>query len=373
MTPNADQTDTDFDGLGDACDTDDDNDGVDDAADNCPIDNNPDQADLDGDGIGDACDADVDGDGIDDDFDNCPLVGNPSQDNTDFDAQGDACDDDDDGDDLLDGADNCPLVFNPGQLDLDGDGVGDLCDYEKDGEPDHFLSYQIKRSKGEPKFDKLEVFLADQFAAGFFRVEKRVALLNPANKNDEGITDPETHLMGYKVKGPKFKLKNIPLENQFGEFLVDVEKPERLLVPASKDLFDLLPPPDSSTHNVDHFLCYKIEDHDDDDDGDDDDDDDDDDASKFQAFVVDQFDQPKLFEIKKPRWLCNPVDKNGEGIKNPDNQLVCYTVKPAKGQPKHERVEGIFLNDQFGPARVDTKKERELCVPSGSSAPTTHR
>jgi hypothetical protein len=68
---NADQTDTDGDGAGDACDDDSDNDGVIDGVDNCPFDANPGQEDADGDGVGDACDDDSDGDGVSDDQDNC--------------------------------------------------------------------------------------------------------------------------------------------------------------------------------------------------------------------------------------------------------------------------------------------------------------
>ena len=97
--------------------------------------------------------------------------------------------------------------------------------------------------------------------------------------------------------------------------------------------------------------------------GDDDDDDDGGSHLPVQAFVVDQFNQPKVFDVRRPTRLCNPVDKDDEGIKNPNNQLLCYQVKPARGEPKHIRIKNIFVHDQFGPNKVDTKKERELCVP----------
>lgn len=105
-----DQTDTDGDGKGNACEADDDGDGLADKADNCPVDYNVDQANTDGDGQGDACDGDDDADGVLDAADNCALVGNPSQANFDGDGNGDACDGDDDADAIADQSDACPAT-----------------------------------------------------------------------------------------------------------------------------------------------------------------------------------------------------------------------------------------------------------------------
>jgi len=114
--------DNDGDTIPDACDNcpydpdnDIDDDGICGDVDNCPFTPNPDQADDDRDGLGDACD-------------NCVFTSNPGQPDNDADGQGDVCDFDDDNDTIFDADDNCPWMANSDQTDTDGDGVGDACD-----------------------------------------------------------------------------------------------------------------------------------------------------------------------------------------------------------------------------------------------------
>jgi len=117
---NRDQTDSDGDGIGDACEPDSDRDGVADDQDNCLNVANPDQTDSNGDGIGDACEAviDSDGDGVADNQDNCKNVANPDQADSDGDRFGNLCD-------------TCKSAANPDQADSDGDRIGDACDFSE--------------------------------------------------------------------------------------------------------------------------------------------------------------------------------------------------------------------------------------------------
>jgi hypothetical protein len=80
--------------------------------------------------------------------------------------------------------------------------------------------------------------------------------------------------------------------------------------------------------------------------------------------VVDQFSQPKHLDLKKPTRLCAPADKNDEPRENPEGHLLCYQAVPARGEPRHVRLEGLHVTDQFGPQPLDTLEEEELCVPS---------
>ncbi|THH39290.1 PKD domain-containing protein [Neolewinella litorea] len=146
-TPNPDQSistfyaDTDGDGYGDpnnfiqACEQP--AGFVANADDNCPTVSSPDLTDTDNDGIGDACDNDDDGDGVVD-ADDCdpldPAIGAAQTyyADTDGDGFGDPADSlvacaKPDGY-VLNGTDNCPTIANADQKDTDGDGLGDACD-----------------------------------------------------------------------------------------------------------------------------------------------------------------------------------------------------------------------------------------------------
>jgi hypothetical protein len=93
-------------------------------------------------------------------------------------------------------------------------------------------------------------------------------------------------------------------------------------------------------------------------------------ATNTTVAVTDQFDsQARLLAFRRPRHLCTPVDKNGEGIKNPGVHLLCYQSRPARGERRHVARQGLYINNQFGPLRLDTIKEGEFCIPSLKTLP----
>jgi hypothetical protein len=217
---------------------------------------------------------------------------------------------------------------------------------------DHYLCYKVKATTifTPPP----AVHLVDDFEDVTAEVRKLRALCTPASKNGEPVTDAVTHLEAYQIKtSPKHvRQPGVVMVNQLGSLTLSTVKPDLLLVPANKALStDPAPPaPDENAISVNHYKCYKAKA-----------------TTPFtpvQVSVSDQFTAPKLFDLRKVRHLCTPVDKNSEGVKNSDAHLVCYQAKSASGQPKHVRQTGVQTNDQFGPLVLGTVKERELCIPS---------
>jgi len=115
--------------------------------------------------------------------------------------------------------------------------------------------------------EKIPVTLVDDFeGTANYDVKKLEMLFNPVNKtladSEEdvgGINLPESHLVAYDIKKskgePKFEgIKNIHVTNQFGTITVDIKKAKMLLVPSSKD-HDTIPDK-LDPIEINHFKCY---------------------------------------------------------------------------------------------------------------------
>jgi len=192
------------------------------------------------------------------------------------------------------------------------------------------------------------------FPASTVKVRQAKRLCAPVNKNGEDPTAPTHpgHETFYTIKqtAPKFeRKKDIPITvaNTFGgqsfpNLTVDLVRADRMLVPTSKALTGPNFPPPLSV-NLDHFKCYRVR------------------GARFRrsnVSVETQFGSLTV-AIKRPRDLCVPVDKNGEGIFNGALGLMCFQVRTTPQTSKH-----VFTNNQFEQDAYDIFGVRDLCVPA---------
>jgi len=245
------------------------------------------------------------------------------------------------GDGILEGTEQC----DDGNT-LPGDGCDATCQFEPNF-LDHYLCYQIKPTS---PFGQIPLSLVDQFESAHATVKKPVALCPPANKNGEGIKDAVTHEEMYLIKqtSPVHQPRTVTTRDQFGELSLDARTVQTLMVPTNKGLGVV--PPDPAPGVQDHYKCYRVRV-----------------TPNTPPFVpvtvtaADQF-QSRTYTVRKPVHLCNPVDKNGEGIEKPSGHLVCYAIVT---DVKHKKVVNlIHTANQFGHETMDTVKPVELCVPA---------
>jgi hypothetical protein len=219
---------------------------------------------------------------------------------------------------------------------------------------DHFTCYKAAATSGSVRFTAVTgVTLVDAFWTSTVDVRKPKLLCAPTNKNGEDPTAPShpDHLEDYQVK-PAVRFTpvgNLHVTDQFGTLTLEAKKPAALQVPTAKS--PTAPPVPPSTPVVDHFQCYKVKS-----------------AARFTPVVgvtlEDQFGTMTV-DVKKPRRLCAPVDKNGEapGAESHTAWLMCYLVKQ-RSLPRFAPVRGLYVANQFGAERLDAKKAAELCVPA---------
>ncbi|MFQ5667554.1 MAG: hypothetical protein ACE5I7_14175, partial [Candidatus Binatia bacterium] len=82
--------------------------------------------------------------------------------------------------------------------------------------------------------------------------------------------------------------------------------------------------------------------------------------------VTDEFVSGQVFNLKKVKHVCTPVDKNGEtpGAENNTGHLVCYQAVLPKGTPRFSRAQVSVNSANFGDWVLDAIKPTELCVPA---------
>src|SRR5207248_3002194 len=104
---------------------------------------------------------------------------------------------------------------------------------------------------------------------------------------------------------------------------------------------------------ADHYLCYKAK------------------ASPFtpiaSVHLVDEFEDVNV-AVVKPRALCTPADKNGEGVMDQNTHLKSYQIKQLT---PHARRTVTIQNQFFSPLSLTTIKPDLLYVPTNKDLITT--
>ena len=81
--------------------------------------------------------------------------------------------------------------------------------------------------------------------------------------------------------------------------------------------------------------------------------------TKTTATTSDQIIANETVELQKVKFVCTPVDKNGEGISDLNAHLTCYQIKAANLSQRPT----LEVSTQFQSSKFQAKKGKLLCVP----------
>jgi hypothetical protein len=225
---------------------------------------------------------------------------------------------------------------------------------------DDFLCYATKLTRGGPRFTPaLAVRLNDTLGSTRFNVRKPTRLCAPADKDGNGIVDPIANLERYtlqRMRGtPRYARSTRRVVTALGTLSLDTIRPDQLLVPTAESAVAQPTALDAASHHVDNYKCYQVR------------------VTRktpklpleLQVTVTDLLSRgARRLKVKSPTRLCVATDKEPEGVENPSGHLLCYPVKPVRGEPKHVKQRGLYLGNDLGSTRLDTLRESELCMPA---------
>jgi hypothetical protein len=201
---------------------------------------------------------------------------------------------------------------------------------------DHFSVYNTLGPDGPV------VQLIDQFQDQTTDLGLLNMFLVPADKNQEGMIDPISHLACHEILEGEPAPPVVFAQHQFGEQQLHLGMPRELCVPTEK----LISP---GLVTVDHFKCYDAAG----------------DPLDISFDFADQF-QGVGSLLVEPFLFCNPVDKNGEGIQNPDDHLACYLTPPGPALGLQVPILNQFL---AAPTDIILEDQFAFCLPSAKRLP----
>ena len=223
---------------------------------------------------------------------------------------------------------------------------------------DSYMCYKASvTKKTTPFFPVTDFDLTDPFGANQVDIRLPRSVCLPAAVDGGTVLSTEAHRIGYKMKESTKRAlpPGVQVTDRFGTITIDPQKTARYLAGASYQL-DSAPAP-LTPGLVDHHECYSAKLS----------------LGKFPkgttAMVAESL-EDRTYGILKPSHLCLAVDANGAGVMNPNAHLMCYRVKRASGESKHDKVRNrIHVEDDFGTLELDTRREEELCVPATIDGP----
>jgi thrombospondin type 3 repeat protein len=197
------------------------------------------------------------------------------------------------------------------------------------------------------------VALTDRFGTGPVDVLAPRHLCRPADVNGAGIADPTTHLESYRIvpTTTPAKRKNVAVSTAFGAVTVDTMRADLMLIPTAADSAALPAPPDAQLARVDRYACYRVR------------------RSRgtrsrstASLTITDEStDSPVVLHAARLQHLCVPADEGGDGLWNPNTNLLCYAV--SRGS-RASVVRQVYVANEFGTDAIRTHRRGEVCIPA---------